>query len=72
MTGTYIFGTSKEVCEDITLAQKRAIHMKQFKKYWAITTRVPNVLKGQYHLGMRLRESPEGNKKVLFLYIHFI
>jgi hypothetical protein len=65
MTGTYIFGTNKKACEDINLAQKRAIHMRQFKKYWAITTRVPNILKGQYHLAMRLKVSPEGNKKVL-------
>jgi len=72
MTGAYIFGTSNKACEDINMALKRAIHMKQFKKYWAITIRVPNILKGNYHLGMRLQVSPQGNKKVLFLHIHFI
>lgn len=70
MTGVYVFGINDDACNQIEKA-KRRFQMGKYRKYWAVTIRVPNEIKGKYHLGMTLQKSSLGTKKVhLFLCIH--
>lgn len=70
MTGLYVFGINDDACQQIEKARRR-FQMGKYRKYWAITTRVPNDIKGKYRLGMTLQKSSLGAKKVhLSLCIH--
>ncbi|XP_070163935.1 pseudouridylate synthase RPUSD4, mitochondrial [Polyergus mexicanus] len=66
MTGLYVFGINDDACQHIEKARRR-FQMGKYKKYWAITTRVPNDIKGKYHLGMILQKSSLGAKKPVIL-----
>lgn len=57
-----VFGINDKVCQQIELAKKRTYG--KCKKYWVVTTKVPNDIKGKYHLGMMLKKSVLGEKKV--------
>jgi len=68
MSGVYIFGINEKVCHQLELSRRRTQGM--YKKYWAVTTRVPNESKGKYHLAVVLKISASGVKKVyLHIYI---
>ncbi|KAL6439060.1 hypothetical protein ACFW04_003805 [Cataglyphis niger] len=66
MTGIYVFGINDDACKQVEMA-KRRFQMNKYRKYWAITTRVPNDIKGKYHLGMMLQKSSLGMKKPVIL-----
>lgn len=63
MTGLYVFGINDNACQQVEMARRR-FQMGKYRKYWTVTTRVPNDIKGKYHLGMILQKSSSGNKKV--------
>lgn len=63
MTGLYIFGINDATHQQIEKARRR-FQMGKYRKYWVITIRVPNEIKGKYHLGMTLQKSSLGTKKV--------
>lgn len=63
MTGLYVFGINDDACQQIEKARRR-FQMGKYRKYWAVTTRVPNDIKGKYRLGMTLQKSSLGTKKV--------
>ncbi|XP_011877896.1 PREDICTED: RNA pseudouridylate synthase domain-containing protein 4-like [Vollenhovia emeryi] len=65
MSGTYVFGTDDKVCKQIEQARQRS--QGRSKKLWVVTTRVPNEIKGQYHLGMTLKTSALGDKKPIIM-----
>ncbi|KYN08111.1 PREDICTED: RNA pseudouridylate synthase domain-containing protein 4-like [Cyphomyrmex costatus] len=65
MSGIYVFGINNEVCHQINLAAKRT--RGKYRKYWVVTTRVPNEIKGKHHLGMILKVSALGDKKPVIL-----
>lgn len=62
MTGIYVFGTDDKVCKQVDKAKKRISH-GLYRKYWVVTTRVPNTISGKHHLAMTLKTSPKGGKK---------
>ncbi|XP_050452146.1 pseudouridylate synthase RPUSD4, mitochondrial-like [Cataglyphis hispanica] len=66
MTGLYVFGINDDACQQVEKARRR-FQMGKYRKYWAITTRVPSDIKGKYHLGMILQESSLGMKKPVIL-----
>lgn len=66
MTGVYVFGINDDACHQIEMARRR-FQMGKYRKYWAITTRVPNDIKGKHHLGITLQKSSLGNKKAVIL-----
>lgn len=63
MTGIYIFGINDNTCQQLEKA-RRQFQVRKFRKYWAVTTRVSNEIKGKYNLAMTLRKSSLGIKKV--------
>ncbi|KAL6254389.1 hypothetical protein P5V15_014437 [Pogonomyrmex californicus] len=65
MSGVYIFGINDNVCNQIELAKRRT--NGKYKKYWTVTIRVPNEIKGNYHLAMMLKSSVLGDKKPIIL-----
>lgn len=74
MSGVYVFGINSDVCEKMRKAIRR-VNMGKYRKFWAVTTRVPNEVEGKYHLAMRLEEKSfsSKNKKVhLSLYIYIL
>lgn len=66
MTGLYIFGINDATHQQIEKARRR-FQMGKYRKYWVITIRVPNEIKGKYHLGMTLQKSSLGTKKPVIL-----
>lgn len=71
VSGVYIFGVNEKVCEQIELARQRTLG--KYRKYWAITIRVTQEIKGKYRLGMMLKTSELGDKKVyLFPCTYFL
>lgn len=68
MSGVYVFGINFDVCENIKKATRR-VEMNKYRKLWAITTRVPNEIKGKYHLAMCLKQNYSSlkNKKPVIL-----
>ncbi|XP_011262875.1 mitochondrial RNA pseudouridine synthase Rpusd4 isoform X2 [Camponotus floridanus] len=66
MTGIYIFGINDNVCQQLEKARRR-FHTHKFRKYWAITTRVSNEIKGNYNLAMILQKSSLGIKKPIII-----
>lgn len=73
MSGVYVFAINNNIAQQITQARIRATHFRKFRKYWAITTRVPNEIKGSYRLALKLETSIHGKKKVgsLSVYKYF-
>ncbi|KAL0124364.1 hypothetical protein PUN28_006293 [Cardiocondyla obscurior] len=65
MSGVYVFGTSDEVCKNIELGRRRTYG--KYRKYWVVTTRVPNEIQGKYHLGIAQKKSELGNQKPIIL-----
>ncbi|XP_012527997.2 mitochondrial RNA pseudouridine synthase RPUSD4 [Monomorium pharaonis] len=65
MSGVYIFGINDKVCQQLELATRRTVG--KYRKYWIVTTRVPNDIKGKHHLGMILKTSVLGEKKPIIL-----
>lgn len=63
MTGIYVFGINDNACQQLEKARRR-FQMNKFRKYWTITTRVSNEIKGKYNLAMVLQKSSLGIKKV--------
>lgn len=63
MTGIYVFGINDNVCQQLEKARRR-FQTYKLRKYWAITTRVSNEIKGKYNLAMTLQKSSLGIKKV--------
>lgn len=61
MSGVYVFGINDQVCQQLAIARNRTYG--KYRKYWAITSRVPNEIKGKYHLAMILKTSVLGDKK---------
>ncbi|KMQ97959.1 rna pseudouridylate synthase domain-containing protein 4-like protein [Lasius niger] len=66
MTGVYVFGINDDACKQIDEARRR-FQIGKYRKYWAVTIRVPNEIKGKYHLGMTLQKSSLGTKKPIIL-----
>jgi hypothetical protein len=62
MSGVYVFGINDTVCGQLEIARNRTYG--KYRKYWAITSRIPNEIKGKYHLAMILKTSVLGDKKV--------
>ncbi|TGZ49337.1 pseudouridylate synthase RPUSD4, mitochondrial [Temnothorax longispinosus] len=65
MSGVYVFGINDKVCRQIEIARNRTAG--KYKRYWAVTIRVPNEIKGKYHLAMILKKSTLGDKKPVIL-----
>ncbi|KYN28389.1 PREDICTED: RNA pseudouridylate synthase domain-containing protein 4-like [Trachymyrmex cornetzi] len=64
-SGVYIFGINEKVCYQLDLSRRR--NQGRYKKYWVVTTRVPNEIKGKHHLAMILKKSALGDKKPIIL-----
>lgn len=73
MTGIYVFGINDNVCQQLEKVRRRFQTYKP-RKYWAITTRVSNEIKGKYNLAMTLQKSSLGIKKVQLsmFYIRYV
>ncbi|KAG5314728.1 RUSD4 synthase, partial [Acromyrmex insinuator] len=65
VSGVYIFGINEKVCQQLELSRRRI--QNRYRKYWVITTRVPNEIKGKHRLAMFLKTSASGNKKPIIL-----
>ncbi|XP_018302761.1 RNA pseudouridylate synthase domain-containing protein 4 [Mycetomoellerius zeteki] len=65
VSGVYIFGINEKVCHQLELSRRRT--QGKYKKYWAITTRVPNEIKGKYRLAMILKMSALRDKKPIIV-----
>ncbi|XP_012215382.2 pseudouridylate synthase RPUSD4, mitochondrial-like [Linepithema humile] len=67
MSGVYIFGINTNVCQDIKKAVRR-VEGGKYRKFWAITTRIPNEIEGKYHLAICLKQNFSlKDKKVIIL-----
>lgn len=56
MSGVYILAINSDAANQVDKARKRATASKKFRKYWGITIRHPDEIKGSYHLGMKLEQ----------------
>ncbi|KYM78286.1 RNA pseudouridylate synthase domain-containing protein 4 [Atta colombica] len=65
MSGVYIFGINEKVYHQLELSRRRSQGI--YRKYWAVTTRVPNEIKGKHHLAVVLKISASGVKKPIIL-----
>lgn len=74
MTGVYVFAINEDIAKQIIHARTIATHFRKFRKYWGITIRVPNEIKGSYRLAMKLETFRSKSKKVDFTsaYKYFI
>lgn len=64
-SGVYVFGINDKVCQQIETARQRTLGKS--RKYWLVTIRVPNEIKGNYRLAMILKKSVLGHKKPIIL-----
>ncbi|XP_025156532.1 mitochondrial RNA pseudouridine synthase Rpusd4 isoform X2 [Harpegnathos saltator] len=67
MSGVYVFAINNDVVKQVMKARTQATYAQKFRKYWGITIRVPNEIKGSYYLAMKLEQSQSGNKKPIFI-----
>ncbi|XP_011703224.1 PREDICTED: RNA pseudouridylate synthase domain-containing protein 4-like [Wasmannia auropunctata] len=65
MSGVYIFGINEKIVEQLKTARHRT--QGKYRKYWVVTIRVPNEIKGNYRLAMTLKKSVLGEKKPIML-----
>ncbi|XP_018338691.1 PREDICTED: RNA pseudouridylate synthase domain-containing protein 4-like isoform X2 [Trachymyrmex septentrionalis] len=65
MSGVCLFGINKNVCRQLELARRRT--QGKYSKYWLVTTRVPNEIKGKHRFGMILETSAAGSKKPIIV-----
>lgn len=71
MSGAYIFGVNTNVCENLEKATRR-VKGGKYRKFWAITSRIPSEIEGKYHLAMCLKQKnfSSKDKKVHYLHMH--
>lgn len=67
-SGVVVFGIDDKVCQQIEMAKNRTYG--KHRKYWVVTIRIPNEIKGKHRLGITLKTSVLGGRKVhLFLHV---
>jgi len=69
MSGIYIFGINNDVHENVKKALRRCKQQK-YRKFWAITTKIPNEIERKYHLAMCLKQKHSSKNKKVHFYIY--